>query len=400
MKAPTPSIYLYPYNIKQSIPSPVVIRITYQRERRFYNTQIDMLNEDYLNPKSKLDKNKVDNIHRLLLKAKDVISELGNSFSFDRFERLFLQNTALKDVLSECFRSYIAALSEEQVGTRGNYSDAMMSFVKFDAKARLADISPEWLKRYENWAKKRGNSTSTTGMYCRSLRAIINKEIRLGNMAKDLYPFGRGLFDIPTSRNIKKALNIEDIKSIMDFVPPPDTAFERDRDLWLLIYLCNGINATDICHLKNSHLKGDSIEFERQKTKNTKRDKEPIYISLLPMAIGIIEKHRSANKHPDAFLFPFILEEMNFDQRKEKIKSVCKAINSSMKKIAKAIGIDKEVTTYYARHSFATIMINSGANISMVSKMLGHSSIATTERYFAGFVKEEAKKAVSALMPK
>ena len=56
-----------------------------------------------------------------------------------------------------------------------------------------------------------------------------------------------------------------------------------------------------------------------------------------------------------------------------------------MKRIGKELGLEIPLTTYVARHSFATILVRSGAPLALASQTLGHSNILTTQRYFAGF---------------
>ena len=69
-----------------------------------------------------------------------------------------------------------------------------------------------------------------------------------------------------------------------------------------------------------------------------------------------------------------------------------------MKKIAVTIGIDKQITTYYARHSFATILKNSGVSTEFISEALGHSSLATTKNYLAGFEKHAINETTDVLL--
>ena len=66
-------------------------------------------------------------------------------------------------------------------------------------------------------------------------------------------------------------------------------------------------------------------------------------------------------------------------------------INDHMKEIATDVLIDKPITTYYARHSFATILKNSGVSTEFISEALGHSSLGTTKNYLAGFAQDAIK---------
>ena len=72
-------------------------------------------------------------------------------------------------------------------------------------------------------------------------------------------------------------------------------------------------------------------------------------------------------------------------------------INEHMKEIAIALLIDKPITTYYARHSFTTILKNSGASTEFISEALGHSSLATTKNYLTGFEHDTIRKATDVL---
>jgi integrase len=66
-------------------------------------------------------------------------------------------------------------------------------------------------------------------------------------------------------------------------------------------------------------------------------------------------------------------------------------MNKRMKKVGRTLGIGN-VTTYTARHSYATVLKRSGANIAYISESLGHNSLQTTETYLASFEKEERQK--------
>ena len=68
-----------------------------------------------------------------------------------------------------------------------------------------------------------------------------------------------------------------------------------------------------------------------------------------------------------------------------------------MKAIAKTLGITNDVTTYAARHSFATILQRSGAGTAFISEALGHSSTKTTQNYLAGFEDETKRNLTKAL---
>ncbi len=61
-----------------------------------------------------------------------------------------------------------------------------------------------------------GNSLTTVGIYIRPLRALFNQAIRDGIIAPESYPFGKGRYQIPAGRNVKKALSLNDIEKILN----------------------------------------------------------------------------------------------------------------------------------------------------------------------------------------
>ena len=75
-----------------------------------------------------------------------------------------------------------------------------------------------------------------------------------------------------------------------------------------------------------------------------------------------------------------------------------KTINKYMKRIARNVGINKNVTTYFARHSFATILKRSGTDIAMISDLLGHSSLGVTESYLDSFESDQISKQTDVLL--
>jgi site-specific recombinase XerD len=82
--------------------------------------------------------------------------------------------------------------------------------------------------------------------------------------------------------------------------------------------------------------------------------------------------------------------------QKRTIQNVIRLTNKKMSEISKALDFEK-ISTYTARHSYATVLKRSGANIVFISESLGHSDLRTTENYLASFEKEERAKIASLL---
>ena len=88
---------------------------------------------------------------------------------------------------------------------------------KFKKKLTFDEITGKFLNDYEKWMINSGNSSTTVGIYLRSLRTIFNQAIDKGIINKDIYPFKKKIFQIAAGRNIKKALNLQEVEMIFKY---------------------------------------------------------------------------------------------------------------------------------------------------------------------------------------
>lgn len=201
-------------------------------------------------------------------------------FSFKHFENEFFYQRKKFESLQATYRTYILELkSNYQDGTATSYQTALNSFIKFKLNFDFDDINKEFLQKFEHWMLQRGKSISTVGIYVRTLRAIINLAKSKGVKLAD-YPFGRRKYVIPSSRNIKKALAIDEIEKIFNYPAETNSPYDKARDFWVFSYLCNGINIMDIAYLRWSDVDKEKILFERAKTKRTKRENSVKIVAL------------------------------------------------------------------------------------------------------------------------
>ena len=242
-----------------------------------------------------------------------------------------------------------------------------------------------------------GNSITTVGIYLRSLRTLFNIEIAEGLLTKEYYPFGKRNYEIPTSNNVKKALTLKDIGTIYKHKLEPGSPAERARDYWIFMYLCNGINVKDLCLLKYDNIKGDVLEFERAKTIRTKRKVESIRVTLTDYINRIVKKWGRNKNDGSTYIFPVLEKGLTAERERQLIQQLTQVINTHMKDVAKALEITKDVTTYAARHSFASVLQRSGVSKEFISEALGHTNVKTTQNYLAGFEDEHKKEITKAL---
>lgn len=373
----------------------VKLRITYNRNQQYYPLNIHLTVEDWekvqqTSPRGESKQHKLV-FNTFEQKAVEIIRNLP-SFSFASFNKIFLnENASVKSDVYSYFDDYIAQLSkEERINTLVTYQNAKTSIKNFvDDKRRsylpFENITPEFLSEYENWMLSNNKSITTVGIYARSLRTILNLAIENGKLNKEDYPFSKRKYQIPASKNIKKAAVKSDIKKIIEYIPKNE--YEAwGRDMWILSYLCNGANVKDIVLLKEKNLDSKSIQFIRSKTeRSTKQEQKAILVMRIPKINEIIEKWGIKNRTPNSYVFGLIEESDSAIKRNDKVKDVTKRINKYMKRIGEALEIEIDLTTYAARHSFATILKRSGVSSEFISESLGHKDLKTTENYLDSF---------------
>lgn len=397
------SIYFDNLRPKQNGNCSVKIRVTFIRKRKYFSTGVELSAEDFEtvmstkkgDVKNKKQKDAYTNINKHLAKAAEVIKNL-TVFTFSAFEESFLEQRNTQNSVSFAFDKYIEQLrNEDRIGTAVSYECAKNSIAEFNANLTFAETTPELLKKYERKMLQQGKSISTVGIYLRSFRAIYN----LQNIDKSLYPFGeqKSKYSIPTGRNIKKALTIQEIAKIYNYEAPAGSSKEMAKDYWLFLYLCNGMNVKDFCLLKWSNIDGQMLNYNRAKTQRSRKESRLISVALKPESMEILKKWGQPSISKDAYIFPHLKPKMGAVVERATYQQLTKTINKYMKRISAELNLDKDVTTYFARHSFATVLKRSGAKIEMISELLGHSSVDITESYLDSFEKEHIQKETDVL---
>ncbi len=394
------SIYLDELRVKKNGKCSVKIRVTYNRKRSYFPTGVDLTPEDFQQvmhgQRRTTDQREAHlKLNQLFVKAETLIEKLP-VFTFSTFEESYLEQRNTLNSVSFAFEKNIERLrSENKLGTADCYEYANKSISKFRKDLTFAEITPKLLEKYESEMLKGGKSPSTISIYLRCLRAIYN----LQNIDRSLYPFGeqKSKYSMPTSRNIKKALTVEEIAKIYNYEAPAGSTKEMAKDYWLFLYLCYGMNVKDFCLLKWSNLDGQMLYYNRAKTQRSKKESKLISVALKPEAMEIIKKWGQSSISKDAYIFPHLKPKMSAEIERATYKQLTKTINVYIKRICTELGLNREVTTYFARHSFATVLKRAGASTEFISELLYHSNVVVTENYLDTFPKEHIQKQTEVL---
>ena len=412
---PSIAIVLDNRTTKKSGKKPVKLRITFQRKQTYYPVNLDLTTEEFKwvqNPES-WPKSATPALKRQLkdwkltcdaslVKALEIIDGMGQ-FSVREFEHILFKNYRPKE--QDVFQWYVRVIQKQReegrVGTAASYNTSMVSLSAFSPKLNFRDITPEFLRDYEKWMISSGKSKPTVGVYLRPLRAIMNQAIDEGVISREsYYPFSKRKYQIPASRNVKKALSKDEIQKIYCYEGIPGTWYQKARDFFIFSYLASGMNMKDIALLKYQNIDGSFIRFTRAKTQLTNRSgSRPITVHISDEISQIIIRWGNSDKNPDNFMFPILEVGASPERESALIKQFTKMVNHYLKYIAAELGITRALSTYYARHTFATILKKSGASVDLISESLGHNSIKTTTSYLDSF-DDETKKEMQKLLLK
>lgn len=393
------SVFLDTRTVNKKGTYPVKIKVYFQGKPKYYPTGICMSTkeelEEVLESKSKKNIEIQYIIHKefnRILKNVDILVERG-TFSFSNLNNMLGKN--IGGTLNEMISAKIKELeNEEKFGTSAFYKGTLSllkRYMKHDVP--INEVTVEWLNGLEKFILKTANQT-TVAMNMRNIRATMNIAKQVGVIRESDYPFGRGKYQIKEGSGKKKALNKKQLKAIAEYSDGSMTT-EFYRDLWLFIYFCNGLNVADLMSLKFSDIQNGEISFIRKKTKDRTRDVKRIYAAITPEMYSIINKWGNDPKK-SVYIFPFLKPGDSAWEHEKKKKNLTKLINKRMKMIGEKLNLGK-ITTYVARHTYATVLRNEGVPISIISPMLGHSSVTTTEIYLADLESEYRAKNASLL---
>lgn len=340
-------------------------------------------------------------------KAKDMVEmriEIQTSFSIIKShvkelhdkDNFTLENLdkSLQRISGETLNSLLIQKIEQlkkngQIGTKVCYENTLANVVKFAGEQiPIENITVEWLKEFEAFMLP-SRSIATLGINMRNIRAMMNIAKRTELIKEKQYPFGIGKYEIQTAEGKKKALSSPNMKKLKELILD-DMELARFRDLFLFVFYCNGINVADLILLKYKDIENDELCFIREKTRRTTKRLVPIRVSITSEMRTIIKRWGNPIA-PDNYIFKTIEHTDDEEQHYLRKKWFLKRFNQKMKIIGAAVGIF-DITTYTARHSFATILKRKGVSIAYISESLGHTSLNTTQAYLDSFETEERRK--------
>lgn len=408
------SIYLDKRRAKANGKFPVKLRVytSTPKVQKLYPTAFEFTEKEFSSIWETTKPRSEHKETRMLMQAVEAnalkLAEKIVPFTLEQFEKQLNRKAGEGVRIAYHYSRKIESLQAfEKLGTASSYSSSRNSFHEFiQAKTRLnfskltfMDITPDLLARYEQFmTNEKGNSLTSVGIYLRALRSLFNDAIAAKDIEPEVYPFGRRKYQTPAAKGTKRALHSTELKALFA-AEPTNTEQAKAKAFWFFSFACNGMNVKDIALLRWKDIEGDKLTFYRAKTINTsKGNLKPIVAYLNGYSMQVLEQYGSKNRNPNSLVFNILNDNETAAEKQVKIKNFTRFINQHIKKLAASIGLPADISTYWARHSFATTSIRKGASLELVSESLGHGNLKTTQGYFAGFDSDTKKELAATLM--
>lgn len=294
--------------------------------------------------------------------------------------------------VGDVFLSYMEKLKTEgRTGYFLSVRQVYNSLLKFNKHLNFyfPDMDVSWLKKYETWLHSSGLKENTIGIRFRTLRAIYNLAIEENVVKPEYYPFKKYKVSKLHEETVKRAITKEELNKVFSY--KSSNPFTRlPVDLFTFSYLMGGINFVDMAYLTKKNIIDNRLVYSRRKTNKL------IKLPLQPRAIELINKYSNPE---NPYLFPILSTfHKTEQQQRNRIHKVISKINLRLKAIGKELGLPIDLTTYVARHSFATVLKRSGVNTSLICEALGHSSERVTQIYLDSFGNDQMDDAMKNLL--
>ena len=261
----------------------------------------------------------------------------------------------------------------KRYGTAKTYRDSLASFSSFRNGKDITfdDLNEDIINQYEAWMKDRGLKRNSSSCYLRTFKTLYLKAVELG-LTEDRDIFRHVFTGFATTT--KRAISIDAIKAIRKLNLENNPALAFARDMFMLSLYLQGMAFVDIAYLKKSDIRNGQLQYSRKKSGQT------LTISWEKPMQEIVDAYSHLTKDTP-YLLPIITKQYGMERKQyEKAEH---NVNRNLKKIGEMAGLHIPLTTYVARHSWASIMRDMGNDITVVGKGLGHSDIKTTQIYLS-----------------
>lgn len=370
----------------------VVVKLYHRRDSRYISTGFSVPDASYffvpddVSGLAVLKANKlIDNVSRAnaeilaqLNRYKNRINKLSRFYDIEKIPITRLMQLMVDEngeSLTAAFTAKYDLLSTAgKHSTAKNYNRSLHFWQRYFKTTDIFfyDITGIELQKAENYFVFAGGSINGFWSIAKDTKSIYLEAIKNKAIEPDKNPFIH--YRLKYEKTRKRALGKPFLKVLFD--AKIDESFTLTQEVFKVSFFFAGMNIHDICLLKVQNFVNGVLHYKRSKTGD-------LFIwEVSPQIKEIIERWMD-NKPPEAYLLNVVNDGQTYKEKLKKIGAFTARTNFVLKLICEQVGIMENVSTYTARHSWASLARDTGVDLSIISKALGHENIKTTQIYLA-----------------
>ena len=249
------------------------------------------------------------------------------------------------------------------------------------------EVTPEWLKGFEIHLRGKGCSWNTVSTYLRTFRAVYNRAVNSRMVVYTPHLF-RSVYT-GTRADHKRALCDEDMKKVFTRLPSSSAiplAVRRAQDMFVLMFLLRGLPFVDLAYLKKQDMVGNVLTYRRRKTGRL------LTVTLLPETMKLIKKYMNTDS-ASPYLFPILTGGESTEATYREYQIALRNFNYQLLLLKQVLALTSDLSSYTARHTWATMAYYCEIHPGIISEAMGHSSIIVTETYLKPFKNKKIDEA-------
>ncbi len=270
--------------------------------------------------------------------------------------------------------------------TADTYTTALNSFARFreERDIPLDEVNSDLMTAYETYLKSTGLCPNSISFYMRNLRAIYNRAVD-EELTVQRHPFKHVYTGI--DKTVKRAVPLKVIRQIRNLDLSLSPVLDYARDIFMFSFYTRGMSFVDMAFLKKRDLQNGILSYRRHKTN------QQLFIKWEKPMQELVDKYDTSGM---PYLLP-VIKYRDKDERQQ-YKNEAHRVNRNLKKIGIRLGLSMPLTTYVARHGWASIAKSKNIPIATISEAMGHDSETTTRIYLASLDTSVVDKANSIIL--
>ena len=266
-------------------------------------------------------------------------------------------------------------------GTAHVYRSSLNAIIAYRGKGDFTfnEVTPEWIKGFEIHLRGRGCSWNTVSTYLRTFRAVYNRAVDCRGAVYVPHLF-RSVYT-GTRADRKRALDTEDMQKVFTKLPQSSVVtsdMRRTQELFVLMFLLRGLPFVDLAYLRKSDLHDNVITYRRRKTGR------PLSVTLTPEAMAILKRYMNRDSS-SPYLFSLLKSREGTPEAYREYQLALRTFNRQLMLLGELLGLGDRLSSYTARHTWATTAYYCEIHPGIISEAMGHSSITVTETYLKPF---------------